>query len=282
MSRGVSQCPSRTLRSTLPMPNHTRKLLCLVISTTPDCSQVAMVDVSVFGLLFVALDMVDGFLARRSKAGPTRVGAALDVESDSIAVLFLSIAASRKVRLLASPSRASYFKSSKYCSLPHRPAGFRGTQAGKIETHASGFQSTDSAIIQSRCPEKKKTQTEAHASRRCRRRSLLTKNNSIHPRIDWSKGALCGTLIKPTGQRHSHLSRSYASIVFTSVCPGPSHARLGSEGSLPAPSATCSFWPPVPASSRPLPSAPPGGWSPRLPLSLASELWPLPSATVPL
>lgn len=44
------------------------------------------------------LDVVDGILARRSKSGPTRVGAALDVESDSIAVLFLSLAASRKVR----------------------------------------------------------------------------------------------------------------------------------------------------------------------------------------
>lgn len=56
-----------------------------------------MADVSVFGVAFVLLDMVDGALARRSKAGPTRVGAALDVESDSIAVLFLSLAASRKV-----------------------------------------------------------------------------------------------------------------------------------------------------------------------------------------
>lgn len=56
-----------------------------------------MADVAVFGLLFVALDVLDGILARRSKAGPTRVGAALDVESDSIAVLFLSLAASRKV-----------------------------------------------------------------------------------------------------------------------------------------------------------------------------------------
>lgn len=56
-----------------------------------------MADVAIFGLLFVALDVVDGFLARRSKAGPTRIGAALDVESDSIAVLFLSLAASRKV-----------------------------------------------------------------------------------------------------------------------------------------------------------------------------------------
>lgn len=56
-----------------------------------------MADVAVFGLLFVALDVVDGMLARRSKTGPTRVGAALDVESDSVAVLFLSLAASRKV-----------------------------------------------------------------------------------------------------------------------------------------------------------------------------------------
>lgn len=56
-----------------------------------------MADVAVFGVLFVALDMVDGFLARRSKAGPTLVGGALDVESDSIAVLFVSLAASRKV-----------------------------------------------------------------------------------------------------------------------------------------------------------------------------------------
>lgn len=59
--------------------------------------QVAMADVSLFGVVFVLLDVVDGILARRSKTGPTRVGAALDVESDSIAVLFLSLAASRKV-----------------------------------------------------------------------------------------------------------------------------------------------------------------------------------------
>lgn len=59
--------------------------------------QVSMADVTVFGVLFVLLDVADGILARRSKSGPTRVGAALDVESDSIAVLFLSLAASRKV-----------------------------------------------------------------------------------------------------------------------------------------------------------------------------------------
>lgn len=57
-----------------------------------------MADVWQFGLLFVLLDVVDGILARSSKTGPTRMGAALDVESDSIAVLFLSLAASRKVR----------------------------------------------------------------------------------------------------------------------------------------------------------------------------------------
>ncbi|CAN0534583.1 unnamed protein product, partial [Ectocarpus sp. 12 AP-2014] len=62
-----------------------------------DFGQVSMADVTVFGVLFVLLDVADGILARRSKYGPTRVGAALDVESDSIAVLFLSLAASRKV-----------------------------------------------------------------------------------------------------------------------------------------------------------------------------------------
>ena len=51
----------------------------------------------VFGAIFVLLDVVDGALARRSKSGPTHVGAALDVESDSLGVLFLSLAASRKV-----------------------------------------------------------------------------------------------------------------------------------------------------------------------------------------
>lgn len=56
-----------------------------------------MADVAIFGLLFVALDVVDGILARGSKVGPTQIGAALDVESDSIAVLFLSLAATRKV-----------------------------------------------------------------------------------------------------------------------------------------------------------------------------------------
>lgn len=60
--------------------------------------QVQTADVSAFGALFVALDMVDGALARRSKTGPTSTGAALDVESDSMAVLFLSLAASRRVR----------------------------------------------------------------------------------------------------------------------------------------------------------------------------------------
>lgn len=59
--------------------------------------QVEAADVSAFGAIFVLLDVVDGALARRSKSGPTRVGAALDVESDSLAVLFLSLAASRKV-----------------------------------------------------------------------------------------------------------------------------------------------------------------------------------------
>lgn len=59
--------------------------------------QVEAADVSVFGAIFVLLDVVDGALARRSKSGPTRVGAALDVESDSLAVLFLSLAATRKV-----------------------------------------------------------------------------------------------------------------------------------------------------------------------------------------
>lgn len=59
--------------------------------------QLTTADVSVFGLVFVLLDIVDGALARRSKTGPTRVGAALDVESDSMAMLFLSLAASRQV-----------------------------------------------------------------------------------------------------------------------------------------------------------------------------------------
>lgn len=59
--------------------------------------QVEMGDVSAFSVLFVALDIVDGALARGSKTGPTSVGAALDVESDSMAVLFLSLAASRRV-----------------------------------------------------------------------------------------------------------------------------------------------------------------------------------------
>lgn len=68
-----------------------------LVCTDDACFQVAMGDVAVFGLVFVALDVVDGMLARRSKTGPTRVGAALDVESDSVAVLFLSLAASRKV-----------------------------------------------------------------------------------------------------------------------------------------------------------------------------------------
>ena len=75
--------------------------------------QVAMADVAVFGLLFVALDVVDGMLARRSKTGPTRVGAALDVESDSVAVLFLSLAASQKVRL----SAASFSCSTKHTKM---------------------------------------------------------------------------------------------------------------------------------------------------------------------
>ena len=60
-------------------------------------AQVEAADVSVFGVVFVLLDVVDGALARRSKSGPTRIGAALDVEGDSLAVLFLSLAASRKV-----------------------------------------------------------------------------------------------------------------------------------------------------------------------------------------
>lgn len=54
-----------------------------------------------FGALFMLLDIVDGVLARRSKLGPTRIGAALDVESDSIAMLYLSLAASRKVGAVA-------------------------------------------------------------------------------------------------------------------------------------------------------------------------------------
>ena len=61
------------------------------------CAQVEAADVVVFGAIFVLLDVVDGALARRSKSGPTHVGAALDVESDSLGVLFLSLAASRKV-----------------------------------------------------------------------------------------------------------------------------------------------------------------------------------------
>lgn len=61
------------------------------------CLQVTMGDVSLFGVIFVLLDVLDGKLARASKAGPTRVGAALDVESDSTAMLFLSLVASRKV-----------------------------------------------------------------------------------------------------------------------------------------------------------------------------------------
>lgn len=58
-----------------------------------------MSDVSLFGVVFVLLDVLDGKLARASETGPTRVGAALDVESDSMAMLFLSLVASRKVCL---------------------------------------------------------------------------------------------------------------------------------------------------------------------------------------
>ena len=54
-------------------------------------------DAFIFGAVFVILDVLDGALARGSKAGPTRIGAALDVESDSMAMLFLSLAAGRKV-----------------------------------------------------------------------------------------------------------------------------------------------------------------------------------------
>ena len=91
--------------------------------------QVAMADVAVFGLLFVALDVVDGMLARRSKTGPTRVGAALDVESDSVAVLFLSLAASQKVRL----SAASFSCSTKHTNVlfdeAHHPVLARALEA---------------------------------------------------------------------------------------------------------------------------------------------------------
>mmetsp|Transcript_11658 Transcript_11658/g.15110 ORF Transcript_11658/g.15110 Transcript_11658/m.15110 type:complete len:629 (+) Transcript_11658:270-2156(+) len=42
---------------------------------------------------FILLDILDGWLARRSKTGPTPIGGLLDIEGDSIAMLLLSLAA---------------------------------------------------------------------------------------------------------------------------------------------------------------------------------------------
>ncbi|CAM9709463.1 unnamed protein product [Ectocarpus fasciculatus] len=105
-----------------------------------DFGQVSMADVTVFGVLFVLLDVVDGILARRSKTGPTRVGAALDVESDSIAVLFLSLAASRKAwrgGFVAGVLRYLFVLATDARELPPSPIGPAGRWVAKIAALAS-------------------------------------------------------------------------------------------------------------------------------------------------
>ncbi|CAM9645233.1 unnamed protein product, partial [Hapterophycus canaliculatus] len=105
-----------------------------------DFVKVAMADVSLFGLLFVLLDVVDGVLARRSKTGPTRVGAALDVESDSIAVLFLSLAASRKAwsgGFIAGVLRYLFVLATGARELPPSPIGPAGRWFAKVAALAS-------------------------------------------------------------------------------------------------------------------------------------------------
>eukprot|EP00903_Cladosiphon_okamuranus_P007058 g6861.t1 len=105
-----------------------------------DFGEVAMADVAVFGLLFVALDVVDGMLARRSKTGPTRVGAALDVESDSVAVLFLSLAASRKAwfgGFIAGVLRYLFVLATGARELPPSPIGPAGRWFAKWAALAS-------------------------------------------------------------------------------------------------------------------------------------------------
>ncbi|CAM9321298.1 unnamed protein product, partial [Ectocarpus sp. 6 AP-2014] len=102
--------------------------------------QVSMADVTVFGVLFVLLDVADGILARRSKSGPTRVGAALDVESDSIAVLFLSLAASRKAwrgGFIAGVLRYLFVLATDARELPPSPIGPAGRWVAKIAALAS-------------------------------------------------------------------------------------------------------------------------------------------------
>ncbi|CAB1119127.1 unnamed protein product [Ectocarpus sp. CCAP 1310/34] len=105
-----------------------------------DFGQVSMADVTVFGVLFVLLDVADGILARRSKSGPTRVGAALDVESDSIAVLFLSLAASRKAwrgGVIAGVLRYLFVLATGARELPPSPIGPAGRWVAKMAALAS-------------------------------------------------------------------------------------------------------------------------------------------------
>ncbi|CAM9352496.1 unnamed protein product, partial [Discosporangium mesarthrocarpum] len=91
--------------------------------------KVEAMDVVAYGVSFILLDIVDGVLARRSKTGPTRVGAALDVESDSLAVLYLSLAVSHKVwqgGFIAGVLRYVFVLATGARELPPSPIGGPG------------------------------------------------------------------------------------------------------------------------------------------------------------